>query len=687
MKMKKYTQYFLCAMVCLIFFIVPVSAASIQMNKSSVTIVSGETYQLKVLVDGVAKSAAWGSSNPSVATVSSDGMVTGKAAGSAVISAMVEGTTVECLVSVLKKTESSTKRYNVMILDASKSMLGEPSSQQKVAALRFCKKLLATSGENYIAIVTLNSNPKVVCNFTQNYSTLSKKINSISSTGKTNMNGALNVAYKLLKNITDSSTTVKNVILCSDGLPTMGSKKTSGRYTDADHSFYAQANSVYNMAYSVKKKDIFIYALGFFHNSVDKDLVFGKRLMKDLASKDKYYIIQEPDSLNEVFEQIAEEITTITLNKSEVSMYEGKTYRLRAVTSGEASDVKWSSSNSSVAIVSSSGLVKGKKAGTAIITATVNGVKSTCKVTVLKSSITLDKKSIELYLKGTKTATLKATVKPSATITWSSSNRSVATVSNGKVTAKRVGKCTITAKANGKVARCTVTVKKNPVYKIYTVKQLQEVSKNMEAEYILMRDLDLSGIKEWEPIGTLEKPFMGTFNGNGHKIKNLKITTALDHRGLFGYVKTGKILNLTVSGKITISSTTTYVGGIAGQIDKGSLVRKCNNRVEVSGVHQVGGVVGRVSESTMEKCNNYATIKATGRCVGGVTSDVYPSGTLTSCRNYGRVEGNGWLTGGISGGCTRGIVNDCHNYGVVVGGGKGLIGDTSGYTGTNNTTI
>lgn len=57
-----------------------------------------------------------------LAAVSQSGVVTGKAAGSAVISAMVNGSTVDCLVSVLKATVSTTSCYNVLILDASGSM-------------------------------------------------------------------------------------------------------------------------------------------------------------------------------------------------------------------------------------------------------------------------------------------------------------------------------------------------------------------------------------------------------------------------------------------------------------------------------------------------------------------------------------------------------------------------------------
>ena len=72
----------------------------------------------------------------------------------------------------------------------------------------------------------------------------------------------------------------------------------------------------------------------------------------------------------------------LKLNKSSVTITVGKTVTLKATVTGKKGTVKWSSSKKSVATVSSKGVVTGKKKGTATITAKVNGVKKTCKVTV-----------------------------------------------------------------------------------------------------------------------------------------------------------------------------------------------------------------------------------------------------------------------------------------------------------------
>ena len=162
-------------------------------------------------------------------------------------------------------------------------------------------------------------------------------------------------------------------------------------------------------------------------------------------------------------------VTGITLNRSSASMQEGATLNLTATVSpSNATDqsVTWSSSDTSVATVSN-GAVTARGAGRATITArTSNGKTATCAVTVSAStvavtSVTLNQTS--LYLDEGDVYTLSATVSPSnatdRSLTWSSSDTSVATVSNGAVTARGEGTATITARSsNGKTASCTVTV-------------------------------------------------------------------------------------------------------------------------------------------------------------------------------------------------------------------------------------
>ncbi len=161
----------------------------------------------------------------------------------------------------------------------------------------------------------------------------------------------------------------------------------------------------------------------------------------------------------------------VKLSKTKATIEKGKTLTLKAtVTPSELIDksVKWKSSNTKVATVTSAGKVKGVGAGTATITCTSvsTGAKATCKVTV--SYVELDK--VEAILEKGKTMTLKATVYPSTltdkTVTWESSNTRIATVTTaGKVKGVRAGTATITCTSNatGLKATCTVNVVKGTV--------------------------------------------------------------------------------------------------------------------------------------------------------------------------------------------------------------------------------
>jgi uncharacterized protein YjdB len=160
-------------------------------------------------------------------------------------------------------------------------------------------------------------------------------------------------------------------------------------------------------------------------------------------------------------------VSSIALDKSTITLTEGESWTLSAtVKPDNATDksVTWSSSNTSVAKVEG-GKVTAVAQGTATITAKAGDKSATCKVTVEKnsvpvSSITLNKTS--LTLAEGESQTLTATVNPDnatdKTITWTSSNKNVATVADGKVTAIAKGSATITASAGGKSASCSVSV-------------------------------------------------------------------------------------------------------------------------------------------------------------------------------------------------------------------------------------
>ena len=169
-----------------------------------------------------------------------------------------------------------------------------------------------------------------------------------------------------------------------------------------------------------------------------------------------------------------EEATSIKLDKTNITINVGKTEKINATilpTNTSNKIIRWSSSNTKIATVDGLGNVTGKSKGTAIITATSsNGKKATCSVTVkipdnkpvAVSSVKL--KQIDRTIAVNTSLQLNATVQPSnasnKTLTWSSSDSSIAKVDkNGVVKGIKPGKVTITVKtSNNKKATCIIRV-------------------------------------------------------------------------------------------------------------------------------------------------------------------------------------------------------------------------------------
>lgn len=173
---------------------------------------------------------------------------------------------------------------------------------------------------------------------------------------------------------------------------------------------------------------------------------------------------------------------SIHLSNSSLSMSVGDSEYLSATTSPRGTSVSWSSSNSSIASVNSSGKITAVGAGSAIITAQINyggrSVTATCSVNVMAPSIQLSSSSLSMSVGDTES--LSAYTTPSGqSVSWSSSNTSVATVSSsGRISAAGAGSTTITASisvgGNNYFATCSVVVKSNVVaptnYDIYANK-------------------------------------------------------------------------------------------------------------------------------------------------------------------------------------------------------------------------
>ena len=202
-------------------------------------------------------------------------------------------------------------------------------------------------------------------------------------------------------------------------------------------------------------------------------------------------------------------------------------------------------------------------------------------------------------------------------------------------------------------------------YKVASVEDLVELARLVNEEgvdttgktFYLAKDLDLGTYCEanistggWTPIGTSTNRFYGTFDGNGHVIKNLKIDRETsNYQGLFGEAQNGELKNI----------------GIVN--------------VEIKGHNEVGGLVG-VTNSTIT--NSYATGSVTGQgdSVGGLAGE---ASTITNSYVTGSVTGQGDYVGGLVGSADSSITNS-YATGAVTGQAN-YVGGLVGYAYTNST--
>ena len=209
----------------------------------------------------------------------------------------------------------------------------------------------------------------------------------------------------------------------------------------------------------------------------------------------------------------------------------------------------------------------------------------------------------------------------------------------------------------------------------------------------LTADIDLTG-KNWTPIGTsFHNSYTGTFDGGGHTITGLTVTTNDEGVGLFGYLgKAGTVKNVVMEG-VQITSNQIYggkIGGVAGYSD--GTIENCSVSGSVSGTVYVGGVVGAQWEGSITGCSSSATVKGTVY-VGGVTGQTNSSATLTACYATGNVIIEIHPTNNISGGGLVGFnggssVRACYATGNVTstGSSTGKV-HIGGFLGNNYTTV
>ena len=185
------------------------------------------------------------------------------------------------------------------------------------------------------------------------------------------------------------------------------------------------------------------------------------------------------------------------------------------------------------------------------------------------------------------------------------------------------------------------TIESNGSYTVTSADGLMNIAElvnggKSDINITLDTDIDLTG-KNWTPIGTsFSNKYTGTFDGGGHTIKGLTVTTNDQFVGLFGSIGyAGTVKNVMMEDvQITSNRSSGFAGGVAGYSD--GTIENCSVSGSVSGTVYVGGVVGAQWGGSITGCSSSATVKGTVD-VGGVAGQTNSSATLTACYATGNV--------------------------------------------------
>ena len=538
-------------------------ATSVSLNTTYKTLYMGNTLQLTAMVlpsTTTDKSVSWYSNNTVVATVSSDGLVTPISTGTATITVRTEdgsNLTAQCFVTVkqlatsisLSETDATMYTDNTLQLTATvlPSTTSNPavtwsSSNTSVATVSSNGLVTAKSAGN--AVITAKtadgSNLSASCNVAVKQLATSISLNKTSAT--LYMGNTLQLTATVLPNTTTdksvswSSNNTAVAIVSSDGLVTPKSTGTATITVRTEDGSNLTAQCVVTVkqlatSISLSESDAIMYtdntlqltatvlpsttsnpSVSWSSSNTSVATVSSTGLVIAKSTGNAVITAKTSDgtnlsaTCNITVKRLA---TSISLNKTSATLYLDQTVQLTATVSpSNATDrsVLWSSSDNSIANVSSSGLVTAIAPGNATITATTadgSDLSATCEITVnaYVTSLTLDQSEVTI-LEGdtiTLTPTILPTYATNQTIYWSSNNTGVATVNNGVVVGRSGGETTITARtADGSNLYAYCQVKVIPNFDI-SMPNLSHLRGSVNNKYDLTVDLanryDITGMQ------------------------------------------------------------------------------------------------------------------------------------------------------------------------------------------------
>ena len=444
-----------------------IAVSSVSLDKTSVSLNVGESVTLAATVkpdNATNKTVSWSSSNASVASVDASGKVSAVAEGTATITAKAGDKTATCSVTVTKKVVA----VESVTLDKSSLELNEGETATLTATVKpdNASDKTVTWSSSKTSVATVDANGKVTA-VAEGTATITAKAGDKTATCTVTVKKKVVAVESITLDITSTILNTGETLTltatvkpdnATDKTVTWSSNKTAVATVDANGKVTAVAEGT-----------AIITA-----NAGDKTATCTVMVMKtDIP------------------------VEGITLDKYYLELTEGETGTITATVKPDNATnktVTWSSSNPTIAAVDQNGEVTAVKEGTATITAKAGDKTATCTVTVKKKVVAVESITLDItstILNTGETLTLTATVKPDnatdKTVTWSSSNPTIAAVDqNGTVTAVAEGTATITAKASDKTATCTVTVMKGnvPVESITLDKYYLELTEGETATLI-----------------------------------------------------------------------------------------------------------------------------------------------------------------------------------------------------------
>lgn len=492
------------------------SIAEISLDKNELSMIVGDTETLTAVITPadatLREKITWTTSDDKVATVDENGKVKAIKEGSAIISAMVEGKKAECIVTVdyihvstidISQTEATMYIGDAVTLTATLSpsnvtydTIEWVSSNNDVVTVSQTGKVTAV-GKGTATVSAKSDGKEAKCSFTvlvplstlsfdQNSLTLfkgeSSTLSIIKSPSYATLKGEINwnSSNTAVATITDKGlvTAIKsgtaNITASVDGCTATCSVTVLESVTGISLSESAvtinKGESI-TLSYSVIPAGATLRGdVSWVSSAPSVATVDNQGNVKAIGAGIADITVSLEGYTATCRITVVIPVSSVSLDRTSLALNKGESATLTAtVNPSDATDktVTWTSSDSNVASVKD-GIVTAKKSGQTTITASCGGKTATCTVSVTTpvSSISLDRTTVALEEE--QSTTLIATVSPNdaddKTVTWSSSNSSIATVnSNGKVYAVKEGQAVITATAGAKSARCTVMVSKKIV--------------------------------------------------------------------------------------------------------------------------------------------------------------------------------------------------------------------------------